>query len=328
MPIRMQARADFQPLLSAGRLPQFSPVRILIFLLSSEVCDFRWSIFVNSVRTPHRTGADAPAWLFVGPGRDARGFSNLFVVSLYFGCSAKPLCDFPGGLEFVEFGRTGPDLCVRLGVIDDDLLLQSIMVQSAVTLGKVHLFAARIPREIGPHVVVETNRFDNERVSLPPANRVPQPTGVWIFGKWPPVGPDGAPNVELLEEHEHPARNLNDLHGVGKDQKLWRTARLAMQGCAIFRASDGPGSHQGLGGIELRLPPRRQRRANSIVDAIHARESWFSAVRVLHPNSRQIMGKRRGCRRGHSGRFGCSRSRTLLGKHIRQDSQCCYENAE
>src|SRR5258708_13792115 len=130
-----------------------------------------WSISVISVRTPRRTGADAPAWLFVGPRRNARGFSNLFIVSLYFGCSAKPLRDFPGGLEFVEFGRTNPDLGVRLGIVDDDLLLQSIMVQSPVTLGNAHLFAARIPRQIAPHFVVQTNRFDNEPVSLPPANR-------------------------------------------------------------------------------------------------------------------------------------------------------------
>src|SRR5467141_4036829 len=222
MPIRMQARADFQPLLSAGRLPQFSPVRILIFLLSSEVRGFTWSISVISVRTPRRTVADAPAWLFVGPGRNARGFSNLFVVSLYFGCSAKPLRDFPGGLEFVEFRRTDPDLCVRLGIVDDDLLLQSIMVQSTVTLSKVHLFAARIPREIGPHFVVETNRFDNERVSLPPANRVPQPTGVWIFGKWPPFGPDGAPNVELRSARNATLRYLPRLQRPWVPSRAWQ----------------------------------------------------------------------------------------------------------
>src|SRR6266566_7220199 len=200
-------------------------------------------IFEISDRAFRRTSADAPTLLFAGRG-DARGLSNLFVVSLFFGGSAKPLRDFPGGLQFVEFGRTYPDLCVRLGIVYDDLLLQSVMLQSPVALGKVHLFAARIPREIGPHFVVKPNRFDNERVSRPPANRVPQPTGVGIFGKRPPVGPDGAPNVQLLEKHEHPARNLNDLHGIWKDQKLWRTARLAMQGCAIFRASNGPGSHQ------------------------------------------------------------------------------------
>src|SRR5882672_6872795 len=284
-------------------------------------------IFEISARAFRRTSADAPTLLFAGRG-DARGLSNLLVVSLFFGCSAKPLRDFPGGLQLVEFGRTYPDLGVRLGIVDDDLLLQSVVIQSPVALGQVHLFAARIPREVGPHFVVETNRFDNERVSLPPANRVPQPTGVGIFGKRPPVGPDGPPNVQFLEEHEHPARNLNDLHGVGKDQKLRRTARLAMQGSAVFRASNGPRSHQGLGGIELRLPPRRQRRANSIVDAIHARESWFGAIRVLHPNSRPIMGEGRGFRRDRSERFGWSRSRTLLGKYIRQDSQCCYENAE
>src|SRR5258705_9137141 len=118
-----------------------------------------------------------------GRGRDTSGFSNYFVVSLVFVYDAKPLRNFPGGLEFVEFGRTDPDLRVRFRVVDGDLQLQGVMIQPAVALGKVRLFTPRIPIGIDPLLVVEPNRFDNECVSFPLATRVPQPTGVGIFGK-------------------------------------------------------------------------------------------------------------------------------------------------
>src|SRR5258707_8112602 len=103
---------------------------------------------------------------------------------------------------------------------------KKIRLHPPVTLRKVHLFASRITIGIGPDLVVKTNRVDDECVSLPFANGVPQPGGVRIFGKRSPICPDGAPNVILLEEHQHPARNLNDLKWVGKSEKSRGTCRL------------------------------------------------------------------------------------------------------
>src|ERR1700704_3174064 len=224
-------------------------------------------------------------------GRDTSGVSDYFVVSLAFVYDAKPLRNFPGGLEFVEFGRTDPNLRVRFRVVDGDLQFQGVMIQPAVAFGKVRLFAPRIPVGIDPLLVVEPNRFDNECVSFPLANRVPQPTGVGIFGKWPPVCPDGAPNVLLLEEHEHPARNLHDLKWVGMIQKLGRAVRIAAQRWSILFTWDSLRSHEGSRGLEPRLPPRRQGWTKSLIHGIHAGRSRHIALRILHPNSRQIMGE-------------------------------------
>jgi len=165
MPIRMQAPADLQAPPSAGRLPQFSLIRVLIFpsvlrgmrLQVVDICEFR------SNPSPNRRGRAGLAICRARARRQkvfelVRRKSVLRIVAQnhsaisQVGSSLWSLEDWPR------------PLCTTW-VIDDDLLLQSIMVQSAVTLGKVHLFAARIPREIGPHFVVETNRFDNERVS-------------------------------------------------------------------------------------------------------------------------------------------------------------------
>src|SRR5690349_683812 len=103
------------------------------------------------------------------------------------------------------------------------------MIQAPIALGQVHFLAARIAVGIGPDLVVKPDCFDNECISVPPANRVPEPTGVGIFRKLSPVSPDGAPNVILLEEHQHPPRNLDDLKWVGKSEKAWRARGVTAQ---------------------------------------------------------------------------------------------------
>src|ERR1700730_7659948 len=133
-------------------------------------------------------------WLF-GRGRDASGFSNCIVISLFFVYGAKPFRNFPGRLQFVKFGGTYPDLRVRFGVVYRYLQFQGVMIQSSVALREVHLFATRITIGIGPDPVVKTNGVDDECVSLPLSSRVSQPSRVGIFGKCSPVRPNGAPNV-------------------------------------------------------------------------------------------------------------------------------------
>src|SRR5215472_1521863 len=155
----------------------------------------------------------------------------------------------------------------------------------------MHLLASRISSEIGPNLVVESNRVDDKRVAFPVAHRVSEPTRVRIFGERAPVCPNRAPDVQLLEEHKRPARNLDDFERVGKNQKLRRSARLTVQRRAVFLPTLRARPHQRLRSVELRLPPGSQRRASSIVDPIHARKTWFGAVRVLHPYPGQIVGK-------------------------------------
>src|SRR5580704_14792845 len=102
------------------------------------------------------------------------------------------------------------------------------MIQPPVTLRQVHLFASRIAIGIGPNPVVKPGRLHNKRISLPPADRVAKPTGDGDLGKRSTVCPNSAPDVVLLEKHQHPAGSLNDLKWIGKGEKprgaCWITA--------------------------------------------------------------------------------------------------------
>src|ERR1700674_368849 len=258
-------------------------------------------------------------------GRNACGFSDCIVVGAVLVLDAEPLREFPARLQFVEFRGTYPRLRVGYGVVHDDLHFQCVVIQSPVALRQVHLFAARIPKAIHPHLVVKTNGVDNEGISLPLAHRVPQPSGIRILGKRSPVRPDRAPGVILLEEHKHSAGNLNDLKWIGKNKKSWRTIRLTAQSWVAFLAWNGPRTRYGFRGIELRLSPSRQGRTHLFIDGIHSREPWPSARGILHPHSRQIV--REGER--HSlifFRFGWLAG--LSQHHLRKGQHCSNRTSE
>src|SRR5216683_2228371 len=81
--------------------------------------------------------------LFAGFGRNAaRGFSNILIISLQFAGCAKPFRNLPIRFQLVKFRRTYPGLRIGFGVVNDDLLFQSVVIQSPVALGQMHLFAA------------------------------------------------------------------------------------------------------------------------------------------------------------------------------------------
>src|SRR4029077_18035429 len=92
-----------------------------------------------------------------------------------------------------------------------------------------------------------------------------------------------------LKEHKHPAGNLNDLKWIRKIENPWRAVRIAVQRRSILLTRNGRGSLHRPSGIEPRLPPRRKRRAESLVDGIHAGDSWRGTVRILHPNTGKIV---------------------------------------
>jgi len=182
MPGLAQMRPDFTTVLVPPQ--QFNSLKILAIALKEGI-----------------TPATGCVGTLLGRGRDTGGLSDYFVVCLVFVQGAKPLRDFPGRLQLVEFGRIDPGLRVRLGIVDDDLHFQGVMIQPPVALGKMCLFAPGIPEGIVPLFVVKPGRFDNECVPILPANGVPQPSWPVILGKRPPVRPDGAPNVSQLKEH-------------------------------------------------------------------------------------------------------------------------------
>ena len=87
-----------------------------------------------------------------------------------------------------EFGRqqsevldvAHPGFRVRPRVIGDELQGKCVMIQALPALGQMQLLAARIAEEVNPGFVVETNRINNEGISVPFANRVAHPSGVQI----------------------------------------------------------------------------------------------------------------------------------------------------
>src|SRR5580700_1224750 len=117
------------------------------------------------------------------------------------------------------------------------------MIQAPVPLGQVHLFAARIAIGIGPDLVVKPDRVDYECVAVPLANRVSEPAGVGVFWEGSPVGPDRAPDVVLLKEHQHPAGNLDDLEWIGKSEKPRRACWVTAQNWIVFLSRNGPRSY-------------------------------------------------------------------------------------
>ena len=78
-------------------------------------------------------------------------------------------------------------------------------------------FNSSSSKQINPLLDAETDRFDDEHVAFPMANLVTDPARVGVLEKRPPIGPDGASNVLLLEEHQHPSRNLHNFSRIPKD---------------------------------------------------------------------------------------------------------------
>src|SRR5882672_11920614 len=97
--------------------------------------------------------------------------------------------------------------------------------------------------------------------------------------------------MSQLKKHQDPDGNLNNFKWVRKIENSRGTIRVTVQGWSILLTGNGRGSLHGSGSIEPRLPPRRKRRTKSFIDGIHARDSWYRAVWLLHPHSRQLVGE-------------------------------------
>src|SRR5437879_12854044 len=83
---------------------------------------------------------------------------------------------------------------------------------------------------INPGSVIETDRVDDQGISFPFTDRVAHISGIQILGMSPPVGVDLAHDVVALEEHDHPARNLDDLLWVGNEHDAGYAGRKTTNG--------------------------------------------------------------------------------------------------
>src|ERR1700722_10455384 len=87
----------------------------------------------------------------------------------------------------------------------------------------------RITVEIEPAFFRECDGVHNERVTLPLADRVAHPRGRGILRMASPVGPDLAPFVLALEEHESSFRRLENFKWLRKKQNARDSGWIAFQ---------------------------------------------------------------------------------------------------
>src|SRR5882762_9355630 len=68
----------------------------------------------------------------------------------------------------------------------------------------------RMARRVEPGLVVQADGVHYERLPIPSANGVSHPCGIEIGGMPSSIGPDLTLRVACFEQHENPARSLED----------------------------------------------------------------------------------------------------------------------
>src|SRR3981081_4084409 len=87
----------------------------------------------------------------------------------------------------------------------------------------------RMAYAVKPRLVIKTGCLDDQIVSIPSANRIPQPGGVEILGKCSSIHPDFANRVKLFEVHQNSAGNLNHLKRMNTPVESRDADWIAMQ---------------------------------------------------------------------------------------------------
>ena len=112
---------------------------------------------------------------------------------------------FPiGGVAAMDIREGG---VISPGGIGFDINCGMRLVITNLTLDDVQPLRVRVASEIEPESVVESNGIDNQGIAFPPANRVPVPGRIGVFGMLPTVEEDLAIAVDVAfeqEEHVHP----------------------------------------------------------------------------------------------------------------------------
>src|SRR4051794_21618271 len=142
--------------------------------------------------------------------------------SILFGCLftefvervivlAHEFRDLPIRLEPVD-EPASPGLGIRFRVLNRDVDRQRITVDTPEAFHDVERIGVRMPESIETSLVVEVEGVHDQGVSLPLANRISQPCGSQILVMLAPIRIDLAHMMIELEDLQHPAGNLNDLH--------------------------------------------------------------------------------------------------------------------
>src|ERR1700730_5202637 len=141
----------------------------------------------------------------------------------------------------------------------------------------MHSVTMRMTISIKPTPVVKTDRVHDKCISLPLTSRVPIPRRVGILRKRSAIHPDLAVFVKILVEHQHPARNLNDLKWSLTKRDARQSGGITVESWIIISGLTGIG-------LEPLLAPRRHRNRLERTGA----GILVVCIRVHQPNARNV----------------------------------------
>src|SRR5882762_7594943 len=220
---------------------------------------------------------------------------------------------YPAAHQLVKI-RDRPRLRIHLWVLERENDLQCVMVNPLPSLCLVHGLAEwkTLPGE--KLLAVVTARIDDERVSLPFANRVAHVIGFQIVGKISSVRPNFAPIVIILKVLQKPVAGLNILKWSGRKEIARCAVRITIQ--------DSSGVNELFVDLVLRLPRRRERRQGIRVAAQIKRIDFAFGLHAGRgiPNAGKVMRVE-----GFRLSTGLSRSGLLHGlskRYCRENKNC------
>src|SRR5260370_30620764 len=98
-----------------------------------------------------------------------------------------------------------------------------------IRLLDAHLVAVRVAGIVEPGSFVQSDGVYHERVViLPVTNGVSVPSGFWVLGQFPAIGPDGAPHALIFIHDEDLIGSLHDLKRPQFEEQIaWKAGRVA-----------------------------------------------------------------------------------------------------
>src|ERR1041385_4850845 len=135
--------------------------------------------------------------------------------------------NLPAGLLFKLLHSADPGLGIGRWIVQSVYHLESVRPAPLPAFLKMHVVAVYISILVQPRPAVEAGAVNNQRVAFPLADRIPQPSLIWILREAATVNPDFADAPLSLKKHDQPAGCTKELNGVGIEQKAWKTIGIA-----------------------------------------------------------------------------------------------------
>src|SRR2546427_4241853 len=155
------------------------------------------------------------------------------------------------------------------------------------SLQDAHVFAKGHSPFIPPKAWVQSGSLDNEGVALPPADGISVKPGAGIFGHFPSIRPDFAPNPGPFKKLDDVSRCMNELKRSGVNQRAKKARHVRVTKRIVScRGKAGSGSLSRLARFEFGLSFWREWEL-----FLRPFTDWITVgpAAPLQPNSAQIM---------------------------------------